>query len=304
MQKIFKDIHENLIVWVIFTSIISYLFPSIFTSYRDYIGYLFGITMLCIGMLLNQEHVSLLWKKPQRIFAGTLMQYTIMPLSAFFISLLFKNKDLKTGIIITGCVPGAMASNLMSALANADVALSVSVTTLSTLISPVVTPFLLYLFAGSFVKIKFIKMFINIFLMVVLPVCIGYLLQIRWKEEIESKKNYLAGVAGLAIILIVALVIGENRNRFTALHFILLFALLVINISGYIGGYIIPKLLNWPLYQRKTLSLEVGMQNAGLGTVLALKYFGTDSAIPPAIYTILCLITASFLVKLWRFMEK
>jgi len=304
VQKIFKNIHENLIVWVIFTSIISYLFPSIFTSYRDYIGYLFGITMLCIGMLLNQEHVALLWKKPHRIFAGTLMQYTIMPLSAFLVSYFLKDKNLKIGIILTGCVPGAMASNLMSALANADVALSVSVTTLSTLISPIVTPSLLYILAGSYVKIKFFNMFFNLAFMVILPVCIGYLIRLKTKEKVERKKDYLSGIAGLAIILIVALVIGENRNNFGSAHLILLLKLLLINIMGYLGGYIFPGLLKWPAEQKKTLSLEVGMQNAGLGTVLALKYFGTDSAIPPAIYTILCLITASFLVKLWRSIEK
>jgi BASS family bile acid:Na+ symporter len=127
--------------------------------------------------------------------------------------------------------------------------------------------------------------------------------ELKKKEKI-LKKDYLSGIAGLAIILIVALVIGENRNNFGSAHLILLLKLLLINIMGYLGGYIFPGLLKWPAEQKKTLSLEVGMQNAGLGTVLALKYFGTDSAIPPAIYTILCLITASFLVKLWRSIEK
>lgn len=303
-KRVFRNIHENLVLWVIGGSLFSFLLPSIFKPVKPFLEWFFAITMFCIGVLLNPEHLSFLWRKPHRMFAGTLMQYTIMPSLAFIASLPFHNENLKIGILIAGCVPGAMASNLMSALANADVVLSVSVTTLSTLFSPVVTPGLLYFLAGKFVKVDFFRMFINLLLMVVIPVCAGYLVKLRAGKSAENKKEYLAGTAGLAIILIVALVVAENRNSFSSSHLFILLALIFVNASGYFLGYLLPYLFRWPVEQRKTLSLEVGMQNAGLGTVLALSYFGGESAIPPAIYTVLCLLTSSILIKLWRVMER
>lgn len=303
MKRIFRHISEFLVLWVIVFSILSYFFPYYFVVFKNFLEYFFSLTMLCVGMLLNPEHVKLLRKKPQRVLAGSLLQYSLMPLFAFITSQFFSNTHIKTGIILVGSVPGAMASNLMSALANADVALSVSITTLSTLLSPLITPFLLKILAGNFVKVHFLKMFFKLLWMVVLPVVAGYFIRLKYSDWASKNRDYFAGTAAIAIIIIVAMVVAENSSNLSVKEIAVVFALLITNLSGYAGGYTVPLVLNWDIPQRKTIAIEVGMQNAGLGTVLALGTFGKTSAIPPAIYTVLCLITSSILVNLWEFME-
>lgn len=299
MRKIFSHISRNIILWVILFSIIAYSVPSIFTFIKGFLEYFFAITMFCVGTLVSPEHARLLVKKPLRVGAGTILQFTVMPSVSFLTSFLFRDPGIRIGIILTGCVPGAMASNLMSALANADVALSVSITTLSTLLSPVVTPALLYLLAGSIVKIKFLSMFVKLMWMVVIPVGTGYALRIMYEDKVMKYIEYLSGTAGMAVVLIVAIVVAENSSRLSLSYIPVVLALLIPNIVGYIAGFYIPALFNWELPQRRTVSIEVGMQNAGLGTVLALGYFGEVSAIPPAIYTVLCLLTSAVLVWVW-----
>ncbi len=300
MKRLFRHVSQNLILWVIVWSVAAYSYPRPFISIKPYLEYFFTLTMLCVGLLLNPQHVRMLSQNPQRVGVGTLLQFTIMPATVFSVSIFFDDPLVKTGIILTGCVPGAMASNLMSALAEADVALSVSITTLSTLLSPLVTPFLLYVMAGSMVKINFSAMCVKLMWMVVLPVIAGYILRLRRGEWALRGKDYFSGIAGLAIVVIVAIVVASNSGHLKMNHLGIVLALLVPNIIGYAAGFGFASLFGWPSSQRRTVSLEVGMQNAGLGTVLALGYFGDKAAIPPAIYTVLCLVTSSLLVTYWE----
>lgn len=299
MKKILRTFSHYLVWWIFFFSLLSYFFPEKFKLLRGSLEYLFTITMFCVGILLNPGHLKLLKSKPYRVVSGTALQYSIMPFTSFLISLFYSDSSLKTGIIITGAVPGAMASNLMSALAGADVALSVSVTTLSTLLSPILTPFFLKIFAGAYVSLSFRDMFLKIMWMVVLPVLLGYRFRI-YSPKVQQLNDYFSGIAGLSIILIVSFVVAENAHNLTWKEIHILWGLILLNAVGYAGGYWIPLLLKWPVEQRRTISLEVGMQNAGLGTVLALSFIGERPAISPAIYTFLCLITSSILVNLWK----
>ena len=294
-------IRDYLVLNVVIFSLLAYAIPFWALSFAPYLNYFFAITMFCVGMLMPRDQVLLLKQKPMRAVSGTIMQFFFMPLLAFFSASLFGIEgDSRTGILIAGTVPGAMASNLMSALAGADVALSVSITSFSTLLSPIITPLLLMLYGGGTIKIQFFSMVLSICWMVVIPVIGGYLTKMRFEKPVESVKTYLGALASTAIILIVAIVVASNHHHLFASSAIVLAALLLLNIAGYLCGYGGGKLLGWNVEAKKTVALEVGMQNAGLGTVLALTYFSKNAAIPPAIYTILCLITASLLVNFWE----
>lgn len=292
---------DYLVLNVLIFSAAAYFFPIWALAIKPYLNYFFALTMFCVGMLIPEEQIELLKKKPQRAMAGSFMQFLIMPLLAYACCIIFGIKgDLRTGMILTGAVPGAMASNLMSALAGADVALSVSVTTLSTILAPLLTPLLLLAYGGSRLEMPFFSMVLNISWMVVIPVIAGYFIKLRIMGKAEGARIYLSATASLAIIVIVAIVVAANRESLFVSSLTIITALIIMNLSGYIFGYTGGALLGWNIEAKKTISLEVGMQNAGLGTVLTLSFFSPESAVPPAIYTVLCLLTSSVLVNFWE----
>lgn len=300
-KRVALFLQDYLILNVIIFSAAAFFLPSWALAIKPYLNYFFALTMLCVGMLIPEAQIEMLKKKPHRAAAGSFMQFLLMPLLAYLCCLTFGiNGDLKTGMILTGAVPGAMASNLMSALAGADVALSVSVTTLSTILAPLLTPTLLFLYGGESLKMPFLSMVWSISWLVVIPVVAGYLIKLRIKEKVERARVWLSATASLAIIIIVAIVVAANRESLFVTSLLIITALIIMNLSGYLFGYAGGALLKWNIEAKKTISLEVGMQNAGLGTVLTLTFFSPESAVPPAIYTVLCLITSAILVNFWE----
>ncbi len=294
-------LQDYLVLNVIIFSAAAYFLPAWALAIKPYLNYFFALTMFCVGMLIPEEQIKMLKTKPQRALAGSLMQFFLMPLLAYLCCVAFGIKgDLRTGMILTGAVPGAMASNLMSSLAGADVALSVSITTLSTILAPMLTPLLLLFYGGNRLEMPFLSMVTSISWMVVIPVVAGYLIKLRIREKVKSARIWLSATASFAIIIIVAIVVAANRESLFATSLAIIGALIIMNFSGYIFGYAGGTLLKWNVEAKKTVSLEVGMQNAGLGTVLTLTFFSPESAIPPAIYTVLCLITSAILVNFWE----
>ena len=278
---------------ILIGSIIALIVPDMVLKVKPALQPSFAVTMLFVGVLVPPEHVRAFLKSPARPLVGIAAQYTIMPLTAFAVSLFFNDPLLRTGIVLVGCMPGAMASNVMTMLLKGDVILSVTMTSLATLLCPLVIAVWLPLLTDTRIAVQVGPMIWNAVWMVVLPVCIGIALRYRLKTVPRWFERGASVIASLAITLIILVVVAANRSRLLELSAGLAVAMLGLNIAGYALAFAVGLLLKWPVNQRRTLMIEVGMQNAGLGSVLALSHLGEAGAVPSALYTALCVLTAS-----------
>ncbi len=287
-------------VWVILFGAAAFFFPKIFLEASAYRKWFFGLTMFGIGAVLRVEDFQRIGQRPVIVLIGSCAQFTIMPLGAFILAKAFNLPDeLAVGLILAGCVPGAMASNVMSYIGRADTAYSVSLTTVSTLLCPVITPGLTKILAGSVMEVSFWPMFFDIIYMVILPLGIGFV--VRWilKERIEKIASVFPAISVTFIIFICSVVIALNRERLMMLSFGIFIAAVLLNVYGMTAGYGVGKFFRMETARRRTLCIEIGMQNAGLGTMLALEHFSEKSAIPTAIFVFICIITASVMAEFW-----
>jgi BASS family bile acid:Na+ symporter len=204
------------------------------------------------------------------------------------------------GLILAGAVPDAMAAGVMSYVAKADVALSVALTTGTTFVSPVVTPSLTYLFAREYVQVQFWQMLKSIMLMVIIPLCAGLAISHRFQRDIEKVRPVFPAFSAIFIALICGLVTALNRESLGHVTGIVFIAVGLLNFSGLILGYGAGVLFGFDLKQRRTLSLGVGMQNAGLGAVLAIKHASPEAAIPNALFAAWSLISTALLAGFWN----
>jgi BASS family bile acid:Na+ symporter len=246
----------------------------------------FALTMLAVGTLVQPEQVRAFARTPLRPLAGLAAQYTIMPLTAAAISLLFDDPMVRTGIVLVGCMPGAMASNVMTVLLRGDLILSVTMTTLATLVCPLVIAFWLPLLADTRIPVPVAAMAWNATWMVVLPVATGIALRAWGRERSRRWDRAATLTASVAIVLILLVVVAANRDRLAALGPRLALGMLALNLAAYGLAFLVATALRWPASQRRTLVIEVGMQNA-------LAHLGEAGAVPSAFYTALCLVTAS-----------
>lgn len=292
---------EYLVVWVGIAVILAYLFPGAFIPLKPFIDWFFACTMFGIGALLSLKDFEPLYKRPRTVLLGMLAQFAIMPFAAFIIvRALDLPPALAFGLILAGAVPDAMAAGVMSYIAEADVALSVALTTGTTLLSPVVTPVLMYVLAQKYVPVQFWPMMKSILLMVIIPLFAGLAVRHRFRRQIGSIKPIFPALSTIFIAFICGLVVALNRESLGRITGMVFIAVVLLNFSGLILGYGAGALFRFDQKQRRTLSIGVGMQNAGLGAVLAIKYASPEAAIPNAIFATWCIISAAALAGIWR----
>ncbi len=288
-------------VWVLICGALAYLYPGPFIALKGGMDLFFALTMLGIGCVLNIEDFKKIIKRSQIVAIGSAMQFTLMPLGAFFAAkALNLPPEIALGLILTGSAPGAMASNVMSYVAKADVAYSVSLTTVSTLLTPIMTPLLTYVLAHSILRVDFWGMFFSIMKMVIAPLLLGLFLKYKFSRTIEKIEPVFPAISVTFIIFICSLVIALNKEFLIMLTGVVLLAVILLNIWGMSSGYALAKLFRMNIARRRTLAIEIGMQNAGLGTVLALKHFNAQVAIPAACFVFICIFTAAILAEFWQ----
>jgi BASS family bile acid:Na+ symporter len=264
-------------------------------------NWFFALTMFGIGAVLRTEDLKRIIAKPTIVLIGSAAQFSIMPIGAFVLSKLFRlPPEIAVGLILTGSAPGAMASNVMSYIAKADTAYSVSLTTVSTLLCPLLTPGLTFLLARSKLEVPFLKMMMSVVMMVIVPLFIGFGVRHYFKKRIEKILPVFPAISVTFIIFICSLVIALNKSYLAQVTGIILAAGIVLNVYGMLAGYGVGSAFRMEIARRRTLAIEIGMQNAGLGTVLALKHFGEKAAMPAAIFVFVCIITASLMAALWQ----
>lgn len=298
--RVLESFTRLLCLWVILAGILGYFYPPALTWFKPYVNWLFAFTMFGIGAVLKPSDFVPVLKQPHWVLMGTLAQFTIMPLGGFLIAkLLNLPPELALGVIVVGATPGAMASNVLSYLAKADVAYSVALTSTSTFLAPILTPLCVYLLASTWFHIEFWPMFLSIIWMVVLPLAAGLLIRRILGPRIQKILPLFPALSTLTIALICGFIVALNAGYLRAVGLLIFAAVLLHNAFGLLGGYAAGTAYRFDKKRRRTLSLEVGMQNAGLGAVLSLKHFGAEAALPNALFATWCVITASILAEIW-----
>ncbi len=261
----------------------------------------FALTMFGIGVALKPDDFKRILKTPWVVALGSAAQFLIMPLGAYGLARLFRlPPSLAVGLILTGAAPGAMASNTMSYIAKADAAYSVSLTTVSTLLCPILTPLLTKVLAGSELPVSFWAMFFQIMVMVIVPLLLGFAVRHVFRDRIEKVLPVFPAISATFIIFICSVVIARNQARLPSVTGSVLGVVLVLNLYGMTAGYGVGSLFRLERFKRRTLAIEIGMQNAGLGTALALEHLSEEAAIPAAVFVFVCIITASVMAAFWQ----
>ncbi|HCS13344.1 MAG: bile acid:sodium symporter [Zetaproteobacteria bacterium CG06_land_8_20_14_3_00_59_53] len=283
-------------------AIAAYLHPPLFLFLKDYFLWLFAATMFALGVVLQPEEARDAMKHPARIGLGVLTQFSVMPLLGFAAASLAVSQGvspmLALGFIIVGCAPGAMASNVITYLAGGAVAFSIAMTMLATVLSPLLTPLLVEILGKAYMDIPFWPMMQTILLTVALPLGLGIVLRRHLGDFKASAEQMAPGIAALAIILICSYAVAANQGRIADTPMLVVGLVILLNALGYLLGWLAGHLFRFDLSHRITLSIEIGMQNAGLGVALALKHFQPETALPGALFAVWCIITAAGMTRL------
>ena len=291
------------------TAVFAYFFPEIFAWVKGYSQTaVLGFIMLTMGLTLTGSDFRILASRPLDIFIGTLAQYTLMPLIAWvLVSILGLPRSVGVGLILVGCCPGGVSSNIMSFLCKGDVAFSVGMTTVSTLVAPLMTPLLVLWLAGESVDVDAVGMFMSILTVTILPVAIGFLANSAFGENrrfAEIKKS-LPGAAVIGLACIVGGVVAAHGRKFAGTGLTIFIAVLLHNALGYVLGYGSGVLARFSGPKRRTISIEVGMQNAGLATVLSVKHFPAmpEAAIASAVSCVWHSVSGALLAGVFNLLD-
>ena len=285
-----QKITENFPLVVVSAAILSIIKPSLFVWFSGkLITVGLGFIMLSMGLTLKTKDFYQVFKAPKWVLLGLMLQFTIMPLLGWFLAKLFNLPTFfAVGLILVSCCPGGTASNVIVYLARANLALSVCMTTFSTLAAIFFTPFLTSFLSGSFLEVSAWGLFYSTVQVVLLPVVLGLILSNYFPKKTSNISLFTPGLAVFLIALIVASIIGQGKEIILSSGFKLLLCLLILHLLGFVIGYFASYYLFKNKLVSRTISIEVGMQNSGLGVVLAQQNFTNPmTAIPAAISSLI-----------------
>jgi BASS family bile acid:Na+ symporter len=274
-------------LWVILFAVLGFLLPDTFKQLTPYIVTLLGIIMFGMGLTLSLDDFREVARRPVDVAIGVAAQFLIMPLIAVILTMIIPmSPEVAAGVILVGCCPGGTSSNVMTYLSKGDVALSVACTSVTTLAAPIVTPFLVWLFASQFLPVDAMAMFVSIVKVILLPLALGFLLQKLVPGIVKAAVPALPLVSVIGIVLIVAAVVGASKPAIASSG-LMIFAVVVLhNGIGYLLGYLAARATGLSVAKRKAIAIEVGMQNSGLGAALANAHFSPVAAVPSAIFSV------------------
>lgn len=290
MRRIADIISSYIAVIVLAVAVLALLVPASFSWFSTKnINWLLGVIMCGMGLSLQLKDFKIVFSRPKDVFIGCIAQFTVMPLLAWLLSKMFSLPDeLAIGVILVGCCPGGTASNVITYLAKGDLALSVGMTGVSTLIAPLMTPFLTYLFAGKSVDVDMAGMLLSIVQVVIVPIAIGLFVRHYFENFTEKITPYLPAVSTTAIAFIIGCIMAVNADRVLASSLVILVVVMLHNVCGCALGYAIGTVLRLNYAKRAAITVEVGMQNSGLATSLAAAHFAAYpmATIPGALFSV------------------
>ena len=273
--------------WVILFAVLGFFFPDTFKQIAPYIVTLLAIIMFGMGLTISVGDFQEVVRRPFDVAIGVFSQFVIMPLLAVVLTMIIPMPpEVAAGVILVGCCPGGTSSNVMTYLSKGDVALSVACTSVTTLAAPIVTPFLVWVFASQYLPVDGWAMFLSIIKVVLVPLALGFALQKLLPGVVKAAVPALPLVSVVGIVMIVSAVVGASKPAI-AQSGLMIFAVVVLhNGLGYLLGFFAARACGLSLAKRKAIAIEVGMQNSGLGAALANAYFSPVAAVPSAIFSV------------------
>lgn len=245
------------------------------------------IIMFGMGLTLSTQDFKNVFKAPIKVIVLAVAQFAIMPLLAVLLVFVFNlPKEIAIGVILVGCSPGGTSSNVMTYLAKGNVALSVTATSVTTLLAPIVTPALTLWLAGAFLPVSFSSLFMSIVQIVLLPIILGFIVQLFFEKTTQKAIGLLPLISVVGIIGVLTAVVSNNTTNIIKSGLLIFAVVILHNSLGYLIGFFVAKAFKFELADAKTTSIEVGMQNSGLAAALATTHFDPIAAVPGAIFSV------------------
>lgn len=303
MKKICNLITRYMAVIVLAAATCSFLWPSVTGHVRtSWITPMLGCVMFGMGLTLETRDFAKVFSRPKDVILGCICQFTIMPLAAMALARLFHlPTELAVGVVLVGCCPGGTSSNVITYLSKGDVALSVGMTGVSTLLAPVLTPLLVRLTAGQMVPVDFWGMFLSIVEVIIAPIALGLVVKQVLPKATSAVTPYLPAFSTTVITLIVTAVVSANASSLHSCGLTVMLVVILHNICGYVLGYGTGLLLHLPRRKRTAISVEVGMQNSGLACSLASAHFSAlaMASVPGAVFSVWHNISGAVLARIY-----
>lgn len=298
MRNLIKKLVDNMAVLVIAVAVLGVVRPGALSWIGPYVSWMLGVVMFGMGMTLRVEDFRNVLRHPWEVGIGVMAQFIIMPLAALALIRLFAlPPELAIGVVLVGTCPGGTASNVISYLAKGDVALSVSMTMTTTLLAPLVTPFLTWALAGAWIDVSFTAMMISIAEMVLAPVLLGLLAHHFAERQVERVMPVMPLVSVICIVLLVGCVVALSSGKLLEVGPSMAMVVILHNFFGLLLGYGAAKALRMNPQKSRTVAIEVGMQNSGMAASLAILYFNPAAALPGAIFSVWHNISGSILAN-------
>lgn len=304
MKQICGFISRWMAALVLLVALIALVEPDTFVHIETwYINPILGLIMFGMGLTLSAQDFHIVFSRPKDVLLGCLAQFTVMPLLAWLLAKAFAlPEELALGVILVGCCPGGTSSNVITFLAKGDLALSVGMTATSTVLAPVLTPLLVWLLAGTMVDVDTVGMLMSILYVVIAPIAGGLLCQRFIPKLTEKLVAYLPAFSTLMIMMVVGIVVSHNAGKLLAGGVMIILVVMLHNLSGYGIGYMIGRMLHLKKEKCIAVSIEVGMQNSGLASSLAVLHFAVYplATIPGAIFSVWHNISGAMMAKFYR----
>ena len=290
-------------VVIIIFSVFSFFVPSAFAWTTNYTSVFLGVAMFGMGLTIKMGDFRVVFSHPKEIVLGCICQYTIMPLCAWGLAvLLHLDADLALGVILVGCCPGGTASNVITYIAGGDVPLSVGMTIVSTLIAPLMTPFLVYVLAGAWVEVSFLAMVISVVKVILVPVLLGILIRSLFGKQIQKISDVLPLISVVSIVMIISGIVANNNEKIVSCGLLVLGVVMLHNIFGMGIGLVLANVFHVEYNKATAIAIEVAMQNSGLAVSLATANFAANplATLPGAIFSVWHNISGSIFASIRR----
>lgn len=301
-------VQKTFALWVVLFAALAMFFPSAFVWLKPYITWMLGIIMFGMGMTMTFDDFKGVLQSPKAVLIGVVAQFVVMPGTAYALCQLFQlPAEIAIGVILVGCCPGGTASNVITYMAKGNIALSVACTSVSTLLAPILTPAIFYLLASQWIEIDALSMLGSILQVVLFPIILGLIVRSIFKQHVDRYISVMPLISVVAIVLIVAAIIGGSRAQILESGLLILVVVILHNALGLLLGYWSAKFFKLPSADARAISIEVGMQNSGLGVALSAVHFAASpvTAVPSAIFSLWHNISGASLATYWaRQVEK
>lgn len=303
-MKFFKSFNyffnKYLALVVVAVAAFALFVPKTFLWASGHTTLLLQIVMFTMGLTMKPTDFTAVFKKPWLVLFVSFLQFTIMPLSAFLLAKLFQlPSDQALGLILVGSVPGGTSSNVITYLANGDVPLSVTATSISTLLAPLMTPLLLSFYGGAYLEIAFMPMFLSIVQVVLVPIVGGLVLSQLFGKHLKKVETVLPSMSAVAVLLVLGGTVSINAETLLGTGMYMFLVVWLHNLSGYALGFLACKVFKVDVPATRAVAIEVGLQNTGLASNLGLTHFGPATALAGAagtiVHTLFGTMFASFL---------